>query len=151
MIRASLKVTRGASGARSTRRTNRNRGPVRRRRLRRARSQRVDQKPVLDHVRERLARIDLAREIEKDGRVMLRAAVGDHHVENRLGRINHVTLQTPSASNNLRQAAAIAEARGSRLGRCGKGRIGDDDQNLGPRPCRKATASQDSTNAPPPR
>ena len=47
--------------------------------------QRVDQRPVLDHVRERLARRHLAAEGEEDRpHRVAEPAVGDHHVEDRL-------------------------------------------------------------------
>ena len=42
--------------------------------------------------------------------------------------------QTPIASNSRRQAATMAVARGSRLGRVAERRIGDDDRNIGPEP-----------------
>ena len=49
------------------------------------RLQRADQKAVLDHVGERLARFDLATESEKRGpHRIVEPAVGDRHVEDRL-------------------------------------------------------------------
>ena len=79
----------------------------------RLRDQRIDQMPVLDHVRERLARLDLAAEgEERRPHRVVELVVGDHHVEDRL-RVAATASQTPIASNRRRAAAAIAEARGS--------------------------------------
>ena len=82
-----------------------------------ARNQRIDQMPVFDHMRERLAGLDIAgkgQEHRPGGIVQL--GIGDDHVEDRL-RLGATWSQTPSASNSRRQAATIAVARGSRLGR----------------------------------
>ena len=74
--------------------------------------QRRDQRRVLDHVGERLARLDLAVEGEESRpHRVVQPAVGDHHVENRL-RLRPAS-QTPIVSNSRRAAATIAEARPS--------------------------------------
>ena len=77
--------------------------------------QRREQRPVLDHVRERLARLDVAVEGE-EGRPhrVLEAAVGHHHVEDRL-RLAATLSQTPMVSNSRR--AAADDGRGARVAR----------------------------------
>ena len=51
----------------------------------RLRHQRIDQMPVLDHVRERLARLDLAAERQESRpHRVVELGVGHHHVEDRL-------------------------------------------------------------------
>ena len=101
------------------------------RRASRLGGQRRDKAAVLDHVSERFARLDLAGEGQK-GRPhrVVEPAVGDHHVEDRLGlrgdRLPH--------AERLEQAAgggAIADARSSRAGAAER-RIRDRDGEAGP-------------------
>ena len=90
---------------------------------------------VFDHMRERLARLDIAGKGQKRrARGVVQLGVGDDHVEDRLRAVGATWPQTPSASNSRRQAATMAVARGSRLGRTGQRRIGDDDGNIGAEP-----------------
>ena len=97
----------------------------------RALHQRVDQMAVLDHMRERLARLDIAGEGQEHrtgGVFQLR--VGDHHVEDRLraGRdlIPHPDgLEQPAAGRDDGGRARIAARP------CRQRRIGDDDRNIG--------------------
>ena len=58
--------------------------------------------------------------------------------------------QTPSASNSRRQAATIAVARGSRLGRTPSAGSATMTGISAPRPWRSANASASPANAPPP-
>ena len=83
-----------------------------------ARHQRVDQMAVLDHMRERLARLDMAGEGQehRTGGVF-QFGIGDDHVEDRLRLVRDLRPRRRCASNSRRQAATIAVARGSRLGR----------------------------------
>ena len=95
-----------------------------------ARDQRIDQMAVLDHMRERLARLDIAREGQEHrtgGVFQLR--VGDDHVEDRLRLGRDLVpdadrLEQPAAGRDDGGRARIA-ARPRR-----QRRIGDDDGNL---------------------
>ena len=58
--------------------------------------------------------------------------------------------QTPSASNSRRQAATMAVARGSRLGRAASAGSATMTGISAPRPWRSASASASPANAPPP-
>ena len=100
----------------------------------RARRQRIDQMAVLDHVRERFARLDIAGKGQKrrTGGV-LQFGVGDDHVENRLRSVRDLVpdperLEQPAAGGDDGGGARIA-ARTRR-----KRRIGDDDRNIGAEP-----------------
>ena len=57
---------------------------------------------------------------------------------------------TPMASNSRRQAATMAVARGSRLGRSRQRRIGDDDGNIGAKALAQRQRQRQPANAPPP-
>ena len=83
----------------------------------RFRGQRSDQKTVLDHMGERLARLDLAGEGEKHRpHRVVEPAVGDHHVEDRLrlsadGIPNAERLeQPPCGRDNGRSAFVVGVA-----------------------------------------
>ena len=92
--------------------------------------QRIEQEAVLDHVRERLARLDVAGESEKDRTDgVFDAAVGHRHVQDRLRLIrgalpNAERLeQTPRGRDDGRGAlvAIMAFAQG-RIGHHDRGR-----------------------------
>ena len=80
----------------------------------RALHQRIDQMAVLDHMRERLARLDIAREGQEDrpDRVF-QLRVGDDHVEDRLGSGRDLV---PDA-DGIEQAAAGRDDGESRADR----------------------------------
>ena len=95
--------------------------------------QRREQRRVLDHVGERLARLDVAVERE-EGRPhrVLQAAVGDHHVEDRLRVVRDLVpdadrLEQPPRRRHDGGGARIAPARAER-------RIGDRDRERRPEP-----------------
>jgi len=71
--------------------------------------QRIDQMTVLDHVRERLARLDIAGEGQehRTGRV-LQLGIGDDHVENRLRR----SCDLIPDAERIEQPAAGGDDRG---------------------------------------
>ena len=76
--------------------------------------QRVDQQPVLDHVRERLARLRPRRRRSERSAAPRRRACESVTTMSRIGCASAATAsQTSIASNSRRAAAAIAEARGS--------------------------------------
>jgi len=89
------------------------------------RRQGIDQQPVLDHMGERLTRLDLAGEGEESRpHRVAEPAVGDDHVEDRL-RLRRDGLpdtdgleQTPCRRDDRRRALVFAAARAQR-------RIGD--------------------------
>ncbi len=82
-----------------------------RRQLLRPLPQRAGDRGVGRHMGEGFARCDFAGEGEEDrSHHVQRAAVGHHHVEDRLG-LGAMASQTPVASNMRRAAAAKAEAR----------------------------------------
>ena len=96
----------------------------------RALHQCIDQMAVLDHMRERLARLDIARESQehRTGRI-LQLRVGDDHVEDRLrsGRdlIPHPDgLEQPAAGRDDGGRAWIAAWL------CRQRRIGNDDRDI---------------------
>ena len=110
---------------------------------------RSDQMPVLDHVGERLARLDLAGEGEKDRpNGVAEPAVGDHHVEDRL-RLAGDASQTPSVSNSRRTDATMAEARSSSAWLAPSAGSASVTANDGPSACRKAIARVRPANPPP--
>src|SRR5258708_918564 len=93
--------------------------------------QRIDQMPVFDHMRERFAGLDIARESQehRTGGV-LQSGIGDDHVEDRLRLGGDVVphpdgIEQPAAGRDDRGRARIA-ARAA----CQR-RIGDDDRNIG--------------------
>ena len=99
-----------------------------------ARHQHVDQMAVLDHMRERLARLDIAGEGQehRTGGVF-QFEIGDDHVEDRLRLVRDLIpcpdrLEQPAAGRDDRGGARIA-ARPRR-----QRRIGHDHGNVAPRP-----------------
>ncbi len=96
--------------------------------------QRVDQAAVLDHMRKRLARRDIAGKVQKNrtGGVF-QLGIGDDHVEDRL----RLAPDVVPGADGLEQAAAGGHDRGRArvAARTGRERgVGDDDGNLGPEP-----------------
>ena len=92
--------------------------------------QRRDQRPVLDHVGERLARLDLAREGEEHRLDRIaEAAVGHHHVDDRLRRAGH---RVPDADGLEQAAGAGRDRRGARIlgGRPAERRVGHHDREV---------------------
>ena len=124
----------------------------------RFRRQGVDQQPVLDHVGERLARFDLARE-GQEGRPhrVAKLAVGDDHVEDRLG-VRRDGLpdtdgleQTPRRRDDRRGALVFAAASAQRrIGNCYRERRSEPlPQGDGERqPGEAAAGNQDVNIAP---
>ena len=97
-----------------------------------ARGQRIDQMAVLDHMRERLARLDVAGKGEehRTGGVF-QTGIGDDHVEDRLRSRRDLVpdaerLEQPAAGGDDGGGARIA-ARPHR-----QRRIGHDDGDIGP-------------------
>ena len=120
-----------------------------------ARGQRIDQLAVFDHVREGLARLDMAGESQehRTGGVF-QLGIGDDHVEDRLRAGGDLIpdadgIEQPPAGGDDRGRARIA-ARPHR-----KRRIGDDDRNIGAealaqrqrqrQPCKRAAADDNAS------
>ena len=89
--------------------------------------QRIDQRRILDHVRERLARRDLAaeRQIGRPHRV-LQLGIGDDHVEDRLRAVGDLV---PDADGLEQPPRRRRDRRGARVARVAlaERRIGDRD------------------------
>jgi hypothetical protein len=84
---------------------------------------------ILDHVGERFTRLDLTLESQEHrSRCVINAAIGDHHVENRLSFVGH---PTPNAKC-IKHAARRCRDRGSAsiLTRLAKFRIGQCDNKI---------------------
>ena len=95
--------------------------------------QRREQRPILDHVTERLARLDLAVEgQESRPHRVLQAAVGNHHVEDRLRGVRDLVPDP----DHLEQSPRCGDnRRGARVGRhLAERRIGDRDRERWPEP-----------------
>ena len=124
----------------------------------RLRRQRIDQQPVLDHVGERLVRLDLARKSE-EGRPhrVAEPAVGDDHVEDwlRFGRDGLPDAdgleQTPCRRDNGRGALVFAAASAQRwIGDCDRKRWAQPlPQRDGERQPGKAAAGDQHVNLAP--
>jgi hypothetical protein len=95
-----------------------------------ARDQRIDQMTVFDHVRERFARLDIARESQEHrAGGVFQFGIGDDHVEDRL-RIGRDLFPHP---DDFEQPAACRhDGRGARVATRPRAerRIGDDDGNV---------------------
>ena len=112
--------------------------------------QRVEQRAVLDHVRERLARLDVAVEGE-EGRPhrVLQAAVGDDHVEDRLRVVGDLVPDADGLEQPPRRRHDGGRARIG--GRTAERRIGDRRRRTsGPSPWRSAIASARPAKPAPP-
>ena len=93
--------------------------------------QRFEQGGVFDHVRERLARLDIAVEAQEHRtHGILQTAVGDDHVEDRLRPIRHPLPDT----DGLEQPPCRSDdCRRPRIGRrAHERRIGDGDRKRWP-------------------
>ena len=117
--------------------------------------QRIDQMPILDHVRERFARLDIACESQehRTGRIF-QSGIGDDHVEDRLRAgsdlIPHPDgIEQPPAGGDDGGRARIAAWPQP------KRRIGHDDGNIGAKaltqrqrqrqPCKCAAADDNAS------
>ena len=86
---------------------------------------------VFDHMRERLARFDIAGKGQEDrAGGILQLQIGDHHVEDRL-RLGRDLV--PDADGLEQPAAGGDDGGGARVAARARGerRIGDDDGNIG--------------------
>ena len=92
--------------------------------------QRVDQRRILDHVRERLARLRPRRRTSETSAASRRSSLESvtDHVEDRLRARPRPCPRRRCVSNSRRAAAAIAEARGRRRRGLAERRIGDRDR-----------------------
>ena len=96
-------------------------------------NQRVDQIAVLDHVRERFARLDISGKCQEyRPRRVFQFRIGDDHIQDRLRAVRDIA---PNADRLEKPAAGRDDGGGARIAaRPGiKRRIGDDDGKIGPK------------------
>ena len=96
-----------------------------------ARDQRIDQMAVLDHVGERLARLDIAGEGQEDRtRRVFQLGIGDDHVEDRL-RGGSDLAPDPERFEQPPAGGDDGGGARSRLGLLAQRRIGHDHGHVG--------------------